>query len=150
MLFRSPGPIDTEIYTEENTLSLHDALPFSVYVPSRVEPMLPPELSNGACSLRQDHDRRAVTVELRFDASLQPGEPRFQRTLIRSDARLDYTEAHAILEGARTTRSASVVETLRLADRVSAELRRRRFAPWAAGSAAEHRSLAPGGRARRV
>jgi ribonuclease R len=101
---------------------------FSVYVPSRVEPMLPRELSNGACSLRQDHDRRAVTVEVRFDASLQPGEPRFQRTLIRSDARLDYTEAHAILEGARTERSAAVVETLRLADRVSAELRRRRFA----------------------
>jgi ribonuclease R len=101
---------------------------FSVYVPGRVEPMLPPELSNGACSLRQDHDRRAVTVELRFDAAMEPGEPRFQRTLIRSDARLDYTEAHEILEGAATTRSAAVVETLRLAERVSVELRRRRFA----------------------
>ena len=29
--------------------------------PGSVEPMLPPELSNGACSLQQDHDRRAVT-----------------------------------------------------------------------------------------
>jgi ribonuclease R len=101
---------------------------FSVYVPGRVEPMLPPELSNGACSLKQDHDRRAVTVEVRFDAALQPGEPRFQRSLIRSDARLDYTEAHEILEGARSDRSEAVVETLRRADRVSAELRRRRFA----------------------
>ncbi len=101
---------------------------FSVYVPGRVEPMLPSELSNGACSLRQDHDRRAVTVELRFDAALQPGEPRFQRTLIRSDARLDYTEAHEILEGAPTRRSPEVVETLRRAERVSNELRRRRFA----------------------
>jgi ribonuclease R len=100
----------------------------SVYVPGRVEPMLPPELSNGACSLRQDHDRRAVTVELRFDAAMEPGEPRFQRTLIRSDARLDYTEAHEILEGLPTTRSPAVVETLRLAERVSVELRRRRFA----------------------
>jgi ribonuclease R len=100
----------------------------SVYVPGRVEPMLPPELSNGACSLKQDHDRRAVTVELRFDAAMQPGEPRFQRTLIRSDARLDYHEAHEILEGARSERSAAVVETLRLADRVSSELRKRRFA----------------------
>jgi ribonuclease R len=100
----------------------------SVYVPGRVEPMLPPELSNGACSLKQDHDRRAVTVEVRFDAGLQAGEPRFQRTLIRSDARLDYTEAHAILEGDRSDRPAAVVATLRRADRVSAELRRRRFA----------------------
>jgi ribonuclease R len=100
----------------------------SVYVPGRVEPMLPPALSNDVCSLKQDRDRRAVTVEVRFNAKLQPGEPRFQRTLIRSDARLDYTEAHEILEGAPTTRSAIVVETLRLADRVSVELRRRRFA----------------------
>jgi ribonuclease R len=101
---------------------------FSVYVPGRVEPMLPPVLSNGACSLRQDHDRRAVTVSVRFDAALALGEPRFQRTLIRSDARLDYTEAHGILEGAPALRSAEVVETLRRADRVAAELRRRRFA----------------------
>jgi ribonuclease R len=101
---------------------------FSVYVPGRVEPMLPPVLSNGACSLRQDHDRRAVTVSIRFDAALALGEPRFQRTLIRSDARLDYAEAHEILEGAPTSRSADVVETLRRADRVAAELRRRRFA----------------------
>ncbi|MEO9176082.1 MAG: RNB domain-containing ribonuclease, partial [Gaiellales bacterium] len=100
----------------------------SVYVPGRVEPMLPAELSNGACSLKQDHDRRAVTVEVRFDAALRAGEPRFLRSLIRSDARLDYTEAHEILEGAPTTRPQAVVETLRGADRVSAELRRRRFA----------------------
>jgi ribonuclease R len=101
---------------------------FSVYVPGRVEPMLPFALSSDACSLKQDEDRRAVTVVVRFDAALQPGEPRFQRTLIRSDARLDYTEAHEILEGGPTTRSAEVVETLRRADRVAAELRRRRFA----------------------
>jgi ribonuclease R len=101
---------------------------FSVYVPGRVEPMLPHELSSGACSLSQDDDRRAVTVELRFDAALRPGEARFQRTLIRSNARLDYSEAHEILEGAPTTRSPEVVDTLRRAERVSAELRRRRFA----------------------
>ena len=100
----------------------------SVYVPGRVEPMLPPQLSNDVCSLKEGRDRRAVTVEVTFDAALRPGEPRFLRSLIRSDARLDYTEAHEILEGARSSRSASVVETLRLADRVSSELRRRRFA----------------------
>ncbi len=100
----------------------------SVYVPGRVEPMLPPQLSNDVCSLKEGRDRRAVTVEVTFDEALRPGEPRFLRSLIRSDARLDYTEAHEILEGARSSRSASVVETLRLADRVSSELRRRRFA----------------------
>jgi ribonuclease R len=121
---------DVAFHVRPGTALDHEASrrALSVYVPGRVEPMLPPELSNGACSLKQDHDRRAVTVEVRFDEALKPGEPRFQRTLIRSDARLDYSEAHEILEGAPTTRSQAVVETLRRADRVSAELRRRRFA----------------------
>ena len=35
-----------------------------MYVPGAVEPMLPPELSNGACSLVPDQDRLAVTVEM--------------------------------------------------------------------------------------
>ena len=32
MLFRSNDTATTEIYTEENTLSLHDALPISMLV----------------------------------------------------------------------------------------------------------------------
>ena len=36
----------------------------SVYLPGAVEPMLPAELSNGACSLVPGEDRRALTVEL--------------------------------------------------------------------------------------
>ncbi|HXW58303.1 MAG TPA: RNB domain-containing ribonuclease, partial [Solirubrobacteraceae bacterium] len=36
----------------------------SIYVPGAVEPMLPEELSNDACSLRPGVDRPAVTVEL--------------------------------------------------------------------------------------
>ena len=41
--------------------------------PGRVEPMLPPQLSNGVCSLKEGRDRRAVTVEVTFDAALPPG-----------------------------------------------------------------------------
>ena len=36
----------------------------SVYVPGRVEPMLPEALSNDACSLRPHADRLAVTVRM--------------------------------------------------------------------------------------
>ena len=49
---------------------------------------------------------------------MRPGEPVFYRSLIRSDARLTYTEAHDILEGrARDERAG---ETLELADRLAA------------------------------
>src|SRR5213075_3069297 len=61
---------------------------FSSYVPGLVAPMLPPELSDDACSLRPHVDRLCVTVELP-----PGGEPLFYRSVIRSDARLTYGQA---------------------------------------------------------
>ena len=56
---------------------------FSTYVPGLVAPMLPHELADDLCSLRPSQDRLCVTVEI------GPGEePRFYRSVIRSDARL--------------------------------------------------------------
>jgi ribonuclease R len=100
---------------------------FSAYVPGKVEPMLPEELSADLCSLRPMQDRRCVTVEVLFDAGLDPGEPTFYRSLIRSRERLTYSQAQAILAG--TERAGDeVTQALRFAERVSAELRRRRYA----------------------
>ena len=100
---------------------------FSVYVPGRVAPMLPPELADDACSLRPHVDRLCVTVEIPFDASLQPGSATFYRSVIRSDERLTYGRAEAVLAG-REQLGEELAEGLQLADQVSAELRRRRFA----------------------
>jgi ribonuclease R len=71
----------------------------SVYVPGKVEPMLPEALSNDACSLVPHQDRLAVTVELDLDG---PDVVRtaFHRSLIRSDARLDYPRVDRIFAGA--------------------------------------------------
>jgi len=100
---------------------------FSTYVPGLVEPMLPEELSNDRCSLRPLEDRRAVTVEIPFDAGLRPGEPRFYRSLIRSNERLTYGQAQAMLAGDLDA-APETADTLRLARRLTVELRRRRFA----------------------
>ncbi len=100
---------------------------FSVYVPGSVAPMLPPALADDLCSLRPYQDRPAVTVEVPFDAGLRPGEPLFYRSVIRSRARLTYRQAEAILTG-EASADPEVAETLRLAERVALELRRRRFA----------------------
>jgi ribonuclease R len=100
---------------------------FSVYVPGRVEPMLPERLSADLCSLRPHQDRDCVTVEVAFDASLDPGKPLFYRSVIRSDERLTYGRAEALLAG-REEIGADILGALRLAERVAMELRCRRFA----------------------
>jgi ribonuclease R len=99
---------------------------FSAYVPGRVAPMLPHELADDLCSLRPHQDRLCVTVEVPFDAQLEPGEASFYRSVIRSDARLSYGQAERIL-GGKEPAAAEVVEGLQLAERVALELRRRRF-----------------------
>ncbi|HKG40300.1 MAG TPA: RNB domain-containing ribonuclease [Conexibacter sp.] len=67
----------------------------SVYVPGRVEPMLPEALSNGACSLRPDEDRNAVTVEIDLRGT-SVERTAFYRSLIRSNVRLDYDRVDRI------------------------------------------------------
>jgi ribonuclease R len=71
----------------------------SVYVPGKVEPMLPEALSNDACSLVPHHDRLAVTVELDFRGA-KVLRTAFHRSLIRSDARLDYPRVDRVFAGA--------------------------------------------------
>ena len=100
---------------------------FTTYVPGRAAPMLPPELADDACSLRPYVERLCVTVEIPFDASLDPGEPSFYRSVIRSDERFTYGGAEAILAGRGET-TAELAEALGLAERLAQELRRRRFA----------------------
>ena len=51
-------------------------------------------------SLQEGRDRRALTVEVPFDAQLRAGPPVFRRSLIRSSARLTYQEAHDVLSRA--------------------------------------------------
>jgi ribonuclease R len=63
----------------------------SVYVPGAVEPMLPQELSNDACSLVPGRERLAVTAELRLDEA-DVTSAQFYRSVIRSDARLEYQQ----------------------------------------------------------
>jgi ribonuclease R len=100
---------------------------FSSYVPGRVEPMLPEQLSADLCSLRPHQDRRCVTVEVPFDADVEPGEPLFYRSVIRSRERLTYSHAQAILAGVERAPD-ETTEALYLAERVATELRRRRYA----------------------
>src|SRR5260364_403584 len=71
----------------------------SVYFPRRVLPMLPPELSNGLCSLNPDVDRCALVCDLVIDAQGAVHTYQFYPAMIHSVARLSYTEAVALMSG---------------------------------------------------
>ena len=100
---------------------------FSTYVPGNVAPMLPSELSEDACSLRPHQDRLCVTTEILLDGEYRRGEPRFYRSIIRSDERLAYGQVERILSGNEQA-TPELAVALALADRVSSGLRSRRFA----------------------
>jgi ribonuclease R len=70
----------------------------SVYVPGAVEPMLPPELSNDACSLVPQRERLAVTAELELDGEKLVSAA-FYRSVIRSDERLEYERVDRVFAG---------------------------------------------------
>jgi ribonuclease R len=62
----------------------------SLYLPLFAEPMLPPALSSGVCSLAPREPRKCVTAEFTFDARGRRTSVQFYRSLIRSDHRLTY------------------------------------------------------------
>jgi ribonuclease R len=64
----------------------------SVYFPRRVIPMLPEKLSNGLCSLNPNVDRLAMVCEMAITPQGEVARYEFYAGVIRSKARLTYTE----------------------------------------------------------
>lgn len=125
--FVRPGsPLDREAAERAN----------STYIPTSVEPMLPAALSNGSCSLAPGEDRLAVTTEMVIAAGGAVRSVAFFRSLIRSDARLDYDQLDRVFAGAESAPE-TVAEPLALARRVAAELARQRASAALAVSSVE-------------
>ena len=72
----------------------------SVYAPGTVEPMLPHALSSDACSLRPGRGPRRGHGRARGARRGGRRSAAFHRSLIRSDARLDYDQVDRIFAGA--------------------------------------------------
>jgi ribonuclease R len=69
----------------------------SVYFPDRVVPMLPEALSNGLCSLNPHVDRLCLACEMHVSPKGEVTRSRFFEAVMRSAARLTYTEAWDLL-----------------------------------------------------
>ncbi len=74
----------------------------SVYFPDRAIPMLPQELSSGICSLRPGEDRLVLSCIMQLDPDGRIESYEIIEGVIRSAARMTYTQVHAILEGKET------------------------------------------------
>jgi ribonuclease R len=77
----------------------------SVYFPDRAIPMLPQELSTDICSLRPGEDRLVLSCIMQLDSDARIESYEIVEGVIRSAARMTYTEIHAILEGDPETRA---------------------------------------------
>ena len=94
---------DVSYFVRPNTPLDEEALSrgTSYYPPKThdVVPMLPRQLSEGCCSMLEGKDRLSVSVfvEMKSNGTVI-GEPRFERTIVRSCCRLTYHEAQEIID----------------------------------------------------
>ncbi|MDD2298158.1 MAG: ribonuclease R [Fermentimonas sp.] len=99
----------------------------SIYLVDRTIPMLPERLSNGLCSLRPNEEKLCFSVIFNMNEKAEVKKSRIVRTVIKSDSRLTYEEAQAVIE---TGKGAFSSEILKLND-LAKQLRDRRFASGA-------------------
>ena len=95
---------DVSFYVRPGTKIDEDAYKrgTSVYLVDRVLPMLPEELCNDKCSLRPGEDKLCMSVIFTMDADARVLKYKICRTVIRSDARLNYDEAQEIIMANQT------------------------------------------------
>lgn len=102
----------------------------SVYFPNRVIPMLPEALSNGLCSLNPKVDRLCMVCDMQLGPQGKVSSSEFYPAVMRSAARITYTEAEVLLEAGEGSeelkRLRPRLEHLRDAYKVLAKARSRR------------------------
>jgi ribonuclease R len=100
----------------------------SVYFPDRAIPMLPQELSTDICSLRPHEDRLVLSCIMQLDAAGRIESFEIVEGVIRSAARMTYTEVSAIIEGDAETRAryAPLVENFERMKKLAVLMNQRR------------------------
>lgn len=100
----------------------------SVYLPTRVLPMLPERLSNDLCSLKEGVDRYTLTCEMHFNQNADLTGYDIYPSLIHSDARLTYTGVNALLESKKTPiQNKAIIHQLKAFHFFAMKLRQKRF-----------------------
>ncbi len=98
----------------------------SIYMVNKVVPMLPPQLSNGICSLLPNEDRLTLTCEMDFDNTGSLIKYDLYPSIIRSKARLTYKEVNKHFYGEKTSLSKDICNMLDNALELATVLQQRR------------------------
>jgi ribonuclease R len=100
----------------------------SVYFPDRAIPMLPHDLSTGICSLRPNEDRLVLSCIMQLDRDGRIESYEIVEGVIRSAARMTYTDVHKILEGDAETRAryAELVPNFERMRKLAGQMNKRR------------------------
>ncbi|TIT46988.1 MAG: RNB domain-containing ribonuclease, partial [Mesorhizobium sp.] len=84
----------------------------SVYFPDRVVPMLPERISNDLCSLREGQDRPALAVRMTFSADGRKIRHSFHRVMMKSAAKVAYSQAQAAIDGVPDDKTGPILDTV--------------------------------------
>jgi ribonuclease R len=95
----------------------------SVYLPDRVNPMLPEHISNVLCSLRPNEDKLTFSAIFQITAKAEVKNYWLGRTVMHSDRRFTYEEAQDIIE----TKAGDHAEHILLLNELAQKMRKRRF-----------------------
>ncbi len=95
----------------------------SVYLPDRVNPMLPEKISNELCSLRPNEDKYCFSVIFQITNRAEIKHKWIGRTVIHSNHRFTYEEAQQIIE----TQEGVHVKPILLLDNLAKQFRKERF-----------------------
>ena len=96
----------------------------SVYLPDRVNPMLPEEISNVLCSLRPNEDKFAFSAVFTMNSKGEVKDQWLGKTLIHSNRRFTYEEVQSIIDSGNGDHAKEIITI----NKIARELRKQRFA----------------------
>lgn len=109
-----PGtPLDDEAYRRAT----------SVYLPDRLNPMLPEHISNVLCSLRPNEDKLTFSAIFQMNEKAEVKQYWLGKTIIHSKRRFTYEEAQQVIE----TGKGDHAEAILAVNKISQTLRQLRF-----------------------
>jgi ribonuclease R len=95
----------------------------SVYLPDRVNPMLPERISNELCSLRPHEDKFTFSAVFQINSKAEVKKHWLGRTVIHSDHRFTYEEAQTVIE----TGEGEFKQEIGILNGIAQKLREKRF-----------------------
>lgn len=95
----------------------------SVYLPDRVNPMLPEHISNVLCSLRPNEDKLTFSAIFQVTPKAEVKQYWLGKTIIHSDRRFTYEEVQDIIEA----KAGDHAEVINILNDLAQKLRKKRF-----------------------